>query len=44
VYDTDVSRDLDSRVTDGVLADLKAWQNRALDPVYPVPRPACPNL
>lgn len=28
VYDTDVSRDLVSRVTDQVLADMKAWQAR----------------
>lgn len=36
VYDTDVSRDLVSRVTDKVLADMRAWQSRPLDPVYPV--------
>jgi putative transposase len=36
VYDTDVSRDLVSRVTDAVLADMKAWQSRPLDEVYPV--------
>ena len=36
VYDTDVSRDLVSRVTDQVLADMKAWQARPLDRVYPV--------
>ncbi len=36
VYDTDISRDLVSRVTDQVLDDMKAWQSRALDPVYPV--------
>lgn len=34
VYDTDVSRDLVSRVTDQVLADMKAWQARPLDRVY----------
>jgi putative transposase len=36
VYDTDVSRDLVSRVADQVLADLKLWQARPLDAVYPV--------
>jgi len=36
VYDTDVSRDLVSKVTDQVLADLKLWQARPLDAVYPV--------
>lgn len=36
VYDTDISRDLVSRVTDQVLDDMKAWQSRALDAVYPV--------
>jgi len=34
VYDTDVSRDLVSRVTDKVLDDMQAWQSRPLDPVY----------
>jgi transposase-like protein len=36
VYDTHVSRDLVSRVTDQVLKDMRAWQSRPLDPVYPV--------
>lgn len=36
VYDTDVSRDLVSRVTDKVLDEMVAWQSRPLDPVYPV--------
>lgn len=36
VYDTDVSRDLVSRVTDQVLVDMREWQARPLDPVYPV--------
>lgn len=33
---TEVSADLISTVTDGVLAEVTAWQNRALEPVYPV--------
>lgn len=36
VYDTTISKDLVSRVTEKVLADLKEWQARPLDPVYPV--------
>jgi transposase-like protein len=36
VYDTDISRDLVSRVTSQVLVDMKAWQSRPLDRVYPV--------
>jgi len=36
IYDVDVSPDLISRVTDGVLEELADWQSRPLDPVYPV--------
>lgn len=36
VYDTEVSRDLVSRVTDEVLTEMRAWQSRPLDRVYPV--------
>ena len=36
IYDVDVSPDLISRVTDGVLEELQEWQNRPLDAVYPV--------
>ena len=36
VYDTEISRDLVSRVTDAVLTDLRMWQARPLDRVYPV--------
>ena len=36
MYGTDVSRDTISRITDAVLADLQAGQNRPLDPIYPV--------
>lgn len=35
-YGTDVSPDLISTVTDGVLAEVTAWQSRPLEPVYPV--------
>lgn len=36
VYDTSVSRDLVSKVTESVLEDMRAWQSRPLDAVYPV--------
>ncbi len=35
-YGTDVSPDMISRITDAVLADVKAWQTRPLDSVYAV--------
>ena len=31
IYDTDISRDTISRITDAVVEDLIAWQNRPLD-------------
>ena len=36
VYDTTVSKDLVSKVTDQVLDDMRAWVSRPLDRVYPV--------
>jgi putative transposase len=36
MYDVDVSPDLISRVTNGVLEELAEWQSRPLDRVYPV--------
>jgi len=36
LYGTEVSPDLISRVTDAVLEEVKAWQSRPLDPVWPV--------
>lgn len=35
-YGTDVSADFISSVTDEVMDEVFAWQNRALDPMYPV--------
>jgi putative transposase len=35
-YGTEVSRQLISTVTDGVLAEVTTWQNRPLEAVYPV--------
>ena len=36
MYAVDVSPDLISRVTDAVLDEVREWQNRPLDAVYPV--------
>ena len=36
IYGTDISRDTISRITDAVVEDLLAWQNRPLDRLYPV--------
>ena len=36
MYHVDVSPDLVSRVTDGVLEELHEWQHRPLDAVYPI--------
>ena len=36
IYDTTVSRETISKITDEIVEDLTAWQNRPLDPVYPV--------
>jgi transposase-like protein len=42
-YGTEVSPDLISTVTDGVLAEVTAWQARPLETVYPVVFGACPR-
>jgi transposase-like protein len=36
LYGVEVSPDLISTVTDAVLEEVKEWQNRPLDPLYPV--------
>lgn len=36
IYHTDVSKDLISTVTDGILEEVTSWQNRTLDSVYPI--------
>lgn len=36
LYGTEVSPALISRVTDAVVDELKTWQNRPLDPVWPI--------
>lgn len=36
IYDTTISKDTVSRITDAIVADLEAWQSRPLDTVYAV--------
>jgi len=36
IYEVEVSPSLISRVTDAVLDEVRAWQNRPLDPVWPI--------
>src|SRR5690349_8704235 len=36
LYGTDVSAELISKATEGVLDEFRAWQTRPLEPVYPV--------
>jgi transposase-like protein len=36
IYDTDISRETISKITDAIVDDMVAWQNRPLDPVYAV--------
>lgn len=36
IYGTDISRETISKITDEIVADMVAWQNRPLEPVYAV--------
>lgn len=36
IYDTEISRETISKITDAVLPEMVAWQSRPLDRVYPV--------
>jgi putative transposase len=36
IYGTEISRDTISRITDAIVEEMKTWQNRPLDRVYPV--------
>ena len=36
IYGTEISRDTISKITDGVIEDMVAWQNRPLDQIYAV--------
>lgn len=36
IYDVDVSATLISQVTNEVISEVKTWQSRSLDPIYPI--------
>jgi putative transposase len=36
IYHTNVSKELISTVTDGVIEEVTSWQNRSLDEIYPI--------
>ena len=36
IYQTEISKDLISTITDGVIEEVTRWQNRPLDSVYPI--------
>lgn len=36
LYDANISESLISKITDGVADEVKAWQNRALESIYPI--------
>lgn len=36
IYDTEISRETISKITDAIVDDMVAWQNRPLDPIYAV--------
>jgi len=36
MYDTDISHTVLSQITDKIIPEIKAWQNRPLDAVYPI--------
>jgi putative transposase len=36
MYNVDVSEDLISQASDSVMDEVKAWQNRPLDNIYPM--------
>jgi putative transposase len=36
IYGTEISRETISKITDAVIEDMVAWQNRPLDPIYAV--------
>ena len=44
IYGANVSKETVSRITDGVLETMVEWQNRPLDPVYPVLFIDCINV
>ena len=36
IYHTEVSKELISTVTDGIIEEVTKWQNRSLDEIYPI--------
>jgi putative transposase len=36
IYDTEISRETISKITDAIVEDMLAWQHRPLDRIYPV--------
>lgn len=36
MYDTEISHTVLSQITDKIIPDIKAWQNRSLEAVYPI--------
>ena len=36
IYQTEVSKDLISTVTDGVIEEVNRWQTRPLESIYPI--------
>ena len=36
IYDTEISRETISKITDAIVAEMLSWQNRPLDRVYAV--------
>ena len=36
LYGTEISRDLITRITDGILEDVTEWRNRPLNKIYPI--------
>jgi transposase-like protein len=36
IYGTEISRETISKITNGIVDGMLAWQNRPLDRVYPV--------
>lgn len=36
LYETEISESLISKITDGVMDEVRAWQNRPLESVYPI--------
>ena len=36
IYQTDISKELISTITDGIIEEVTRWQNRPLDSIYPI--------